>query len=71
MKQQGTFEEHLRKSNLSENTITSYLWTVEYYHAHYDGISKENLLAYNAFSASLVKSFGLVQTILSAAISFI
>ena len=45
MKQQGTFKEHLRKSNLSENTITSYLWTVEYYHAHYDGISKENLLA--------------------------
>ncbi|MEI3218862.1 MAG: tyrosine-type recombinase/integrase [Lachnoclostridium sp.] len=49
MKQQGTFEEHLRKSNLSENTIASYLWTVEYYHAHYDGISKENLLAYKGY----------------------
>ena len=43
MKTKQTFEEYLRKGNLSENTITSYLWTVEYYHAHYDGISKEDL----------------------------
>lgn len=55
MKQQGTFEEHLRKSNLSENTITSYLWTVEYYHAHYDGISKENLLAYKGYLMEFYK----------------
>lgn len=55
MKQQGTFEEHLRKSNLSENTITSYLWTVEYYHAYYDGISKENLLAYKGYLMEFYK----------------
>ena len=55
MKQQGTFKEHLRKSNLSENTITSYLWTVEYYHAHYDGISKENLLAYKGYLMEFYK----------------
>ncbi len=55
MKQQGTFEEHLRKSNLSENTIASYLWTVEYYHAHYDGISKENLLAYKGYLMEFYK----------------
>ena len=55
MKQQGTFEKHLRKSNLSENTITSYLWTVEYYHAHYDGISKENLLAYKGYLMEFYK----------------
>ena len=55
MKQQGTFEEHLRKSNLSENTITSYLWTVEYYHAHYDTISKENLLAYKGYLMEFYK----------------
>ena len=55
MKQQGTFEEHLRKSNLSENTITSYLWTVEYYHAHYDAISKENLLAYKGYLMEFYK----------------
>lgn len=50
MKQQDTFEEHLRKSNLSENTITSYLWTVEYYNAHYDAISK-------VLSATLYQTF--------------
>ena len=55
MKQQGTFEEHLRKSNLSENTITSYLWTVEYCHAHYDAISKENLLAYKGYLMEFYK----------------
>ena len=41
-----TFEEYLRKENLSENTITSYLWTVNYFNANYDVVSKENLLAY-------------------------
>ena len=55
MKQQGTFEEHLRKSNLSENTITSYLWTVEYYHSHYDTTSKENLLAYKGYLMEFYK----------------
>ena len=39
-----TFEEYLRKENLSENTITSYLWTVSYFNANYDVVSKENLL---------------------------
>ena len=55
MKQQSTFEEHLRKGNLSENTITSYLWTVEYYHNHYDTISKENLLAYKGYLMEFFK----------------
>ena len=49
MKTQQTFEEHLRKGNLSENTISSYLWTVNYYHTHYDELSKENLLAYKGY----------------------
>lgn len=44
-----TFEDYLRKSNLSENTITSYLWTVDYYNAHYNSINKENLLAYKGY----------------------
>ena len=47
MKERSTFEQHLRKANLADNTIQIYLWTVEYYHAHYDAVSKENLLAYN------------------------
>ena len=45
MKTKNTFEEYLRKGNLSENTITSYLWTVDFYNAHYNGVNKENLLA--------------------------
>jgi site-specific recombinase XerD len=47
MKEQ--FEAHLRKSNLSENTITSYAWTVNYYLSHYDGVNTENLLAYKGY----------------------
>jgi len=43
------FEAHLLKRNLSVNTITSYLWTVDYFQSHYDGISMENLLAYKGY----------------------
>ena len=49
MRTNETFEQHLRKCNLSENTIHSYLWTVDFYHAHYDEISKENLMAYKGY----------------------
>ena len=55
MKTQNTFEEYLRKGNLSENTITSYLWTVDFYNAHYDGVNKENLLAYKGFLMEFFK----------------
>lgn len=44
-----TFKEFLEKENLSENTISVYLWTVEYYNANYDSVSKENLLAYKGY----------------------
>jgi len=43
------FEIHLRNNNLSENTIISYLWTIEYYLSHYDDLTKESLLAYKGF----------------------
>jgi site-specific recombinase XerD len=43
------FEVQLRKANLSENTITSYMWTVNFYLSNYDGVSTENLLAYKGF----------------------
>lgn len=46
---QMTFEEYLKKENLSENTIKVYLWTVEYYENNYDSLNKENLLAYKGF----------------------
>ena len=55
MKTKQTFEEHLRKSNLSENTITSYLWTVNYFHSHYDEVNKENLLAYKGYLMEFFK----------------
>lgn len=43
------FKQHLRGLNLSENTVSSYLWTVKYYDGHYDSFSKENLLAYKGY----------------------
>ncbi|MDR1109349.1 MAG: tyrosine-type recombinase/integrase [Deltaproteobacteria bacterium] len=43
------FEAQLRKANLSENTITSYMWTVDFYLSNYDGVSTENLLTYKGF----------------------
>ncbi len=49
-----TFEEYLRKENLSENTITSYLWTVNYFNANYDVVSKENLLAYRGDQGTIL-----------------
>ena len=49
MKTKQTFEESLRKSNLSENTISSYLWAIQYFEENYDGITKENLLAYKGY----------------------
>ena len=55
MKTKQTFKEHLRKSNLSENTITSYLWTVNYFHSHYDEVNKENLLAYKGYLMEFFK----------------
>ena len=47
--QQTPFEQHLRKQNLSENTVTSYLWTIKYYTENYEDFSKENLLAYKGW----------------------
>ena len=55
MKTKNAFEEYLRKRNLSENTITSYLWTVDFYNAHYDEVNKENLLAYKGYLMEFFK----------------
>lgn len=49
MKTKITFEEYLKKDNLAENSIASYLWTVNYFTAHYESITSENLLAYKGF----------------------
>ena len=55
MKTQQTFEEYLKKHNLSGNTLDAYLWTVDFYHTHYDGVSKENLLAYKGYLMEFFK----------------
>jgi site-specific recombinase XerD len=55
MEAQGTFEEYLRQSNLSDNTITSYLWTVEFYETHYESVTKTNLLSYKGYLMEMFK----------------
>ena len=49
MENDETFEEYLKRTNLSKNTLTSYLWTVKYFNEHYETINKENLLAYKGY----------------------
>lgn len=44
-----TFNEYLRKENLSEHTISVYVWTVDYFCKNYDSATKENLLAYKGY----------------------
>ena len=48
------FKNHLAKTNLAKNTITSYVWTVEYFLNHYGEVNKKNLLAYKGY---LVENF--------------
>lgn len=48
------FKAYLAKTNLAENTITSYVWTVTYYLVHYKDVNKKNLLAYKGY---LVENF--------------
>lgn len=48
------FKAYLAKTNLAENTITSYVWAVTYYLEHYKDVNKKNLLAYKGY---LVENF--------------
>ena len=43
------FERHLRDTNLSENTISSYLFAIKQYHEQYGEISKKNLCQYKVW----------------------
>lgn len=54
-REQTPFERYLRKQNLSENTLTSYLWTIKYYSEHYKDFSKDNLLAYKEYLIEFFK----------------
>ena len=42
------------KTNLTKNTVTSYVWTVQYFFNHYGEVNKKNLLAYKGY---LVENF--------------
>ena len=43
------FKNYLLKENLSEKTITSYLWTVNYFNSTYLEVNKSNLLSYKGY----------------------
>ena len=43
------FERHLRGTNLSENTISSYLFAIRQYSMQYDGISGAIWMAFGIF----------------------
>jgi site-specific recombinase XerD len=43
------FQNHLKKSDLSKNTVASYVWAVNYFFAHYEQIDKKNLTAYKGW----------------------
>ena len=43
------FKQFLLRQNLSENTINSYVFTVQHFFTHHEEITKKNLLAYKGF----------------------
>lgn len=49
MKNTMTFEEYLKKGNLSKNTLDAYCWTVTYFTEHYDSVDADTLLAYKGY----------------------
>lgn len=40
------FERHLRESNLSENTISSYMFAIKQYGQQYDDVTQKKLREY-------------------------
>lgn len=48
------FERHLRETNLSDNTIASYLFAVRQFTDQYDGVTQKNLRAYKMW---LIESY--------------
>jgi len=43
------FQKFLEKSDLSQSTIRSYVWTIDHFTTQYEKIDKENLLAYKGW----------------------
>jgi site-specific recombinase XerD len=48
------FETFLRRLDLAKNTVSSYVWTVNYFERTYKELNKKNLLAYKGY---LVENF--------------
>jgi len=44
-----TFQNFLEKSDLSQSTIRSYVWTINHFTTQYEKIDKENLLTYKGW----------------------
>lgn len=49
MKSTMSFEEYLKKGNLSKNTLEAYCWTAEYFTKHYNSVDADSLLAYKGY----------------------
>lgn len=49
METHKNFETYLRKENLAERTIFSYVWTVDSYLSRYHTVDRKNLLAYKGY----------------------
>lgn len=43
------FKDYLAKTNLAKNTVSSYVWTVNYFLRHYEEVNKKNLLGYKGY----------------------
>ena len=48
------FERHLRGTNLSENTISSYLFAIKQYGEQYDDVTQKKLLSTESFRMVLL-----------------
>jgi site-specific recombinase, phage integrase family len=49
LRQEITFEQFLRKEDLSTNTVDAYCWTAEYFIQHFGTAASETLLAYKGY----------------------
>lgn len=43
------YEKYMRRNELSENTIKSYLWTASYFLSNYDAVTKTTVLGYKEY----------------------
>lgn len=55
MKTKKQYETYLRNTNLSENTIRSYIWTVDFFLSNYNSPTKNNLLTYKEYLTKTYK----------------